>query len=107
MLFRSRVSLRDEEPKIIASDIKHVQDVYDSIKAIKVDLSNVKDNGFEELKKRLAGSPGKVPVYLKLNTTANKSVQILVGEDLFVAPNENLMNEIKELVGQECFTLTL
>ena len=104
---RGRVSLRDNEPKIIASDMKQMQDVYGSIKAIKVDLSNVNESGLEDLKKKLSSSPGKVPVYLKLNTTTNKSVQILVGEDLFVSPNENLVNEIKDLVGQECFSLSL
>jgi len=42
-----------------------------------------------------------------MNTESHKSVEILVGEDLYVAPNERLMNEIKELVGKESFSVTL
>ena len=104
---KGRISLRDNEPKIIASDMQHIHDVYDSIKAINVDLSSCKESVFDGLKTRLRSSPGKVPVYLKLNTKSKKSVEIVVGEDLFVSPNEGLMNEIKDLVGGDRFTVTL
>jgi len=102
-----KVSLRDNDPKIIAEDMKHIHDVYGSIKAINVDLSSVGNQGLENLKRKLSSFPGKTPVYLKLNTKNHKSVEILVGEDLYVAPNERLMNEIKDLVGKERFSVTL
>jgi DNA polymerase-3 subunit alpha len=102
-----KVSLRDDAPKIIAEDMKHIHDVYGSIKAINVDLSAVGDKDLTVLKRRLASFPGKIPVYLTLNTKSHKSVEILVGKDLYVAPNERLMNEIKELVGKECFSVVL
>ena len=102
-----KVSLRDEMPKIIAEDMKHIHDVYESIKAINVDLYGIGDQGLKELKRKLSNFPGKVPVYLRLNTKTHKSVEILVGKDLYVAPNERLMNEIKELVGKEGFSVTL
>jgi len=101
------VSLRDNIPKIIAEDMKHIHDVYGSIKAINVDLSDVGDKVLKDLKRKLLSFPGKIPVYLQLNTNSHKSVEILVGEDLYVAPNERLMNEIKELVGKECFSVKL
>ena len=59
------------------------------------------------LREKLSLFPGKTPVYLKLDTQAYKSVQILVGEDLFVSPNEVLMDELKELVGEDRFSLTI
>jgi len=102
-----QVSLKDEIPKIIANDMKHIHDVYGSIKAINVDLSDFKESRLVALKDRLSHFPGNVPVYLKLNTNANKTIQIRVGNDLFVSPNENLMNEIKDLVGQDNFRVTL
>jgi len=107
VFLRGRVSFRDNLPKIIATDMKHVQDFYDSIKAINVDLSSVGQDGLKDLKEKLLNFPGKVPVYLHLHTKNYKSVQILVGDDLFVAPNENLMNDIKELVGKEKFSVAL
>jgi DNA polymerase-3 subunit alpha len=101
-----KVNIRDESPKIIIEDMRHIHDVYGSIKAINVDLSSVGERGLQDLKKKLAGFPGKVPVYLRLKRL-HKSVEILVGEDLFVSPNEHLMNEIKGLVGNENFSVTL
>ena len=102
-----RVSRRDDEAKIIATDMKQMQDVYGAIKTINVDLVGIDQRKFNDLKQKLTRSPGKVPVYLKMDTPTQKSVQILVSEDLFVTPNEELMNEIKELVGEGNFSLTL
>lgn len=107
VFLNGRVSLRGDVPKIIAEDMKHIHDVYGAIKAINVDLSSLGDQEFRTLKRKLSSFPGKVPVYLRLNTKSHKSVEILVGEDLYVAPNERLMNEIKELVGKEGFSVTL
>jgi hypothetical protein len=59
------------------------------------------------LKEKLARFPGKVPVYVQVDTNNYKSVQILVGEDLYVTPSEILMEEIKVLVGEQNFSLTL
>lgn len=107
VFLKGKVSLRDDKPKIIVNDVKNIQDVYQDIKAIKVDLSAIGESGLNSLKQKLASYPGKVPVYLKVNTQTHKNVQILVGEDLYVAPNEMLMNEIKDLVGNEKFSVKL
>ncbi|HPB68845.1 MAG TPA: DNA polymerase III subunit alpha, partial [Candidatus Omnitrophota bacterium] len=95
-----RVSFRDDVAGLVAKDIKKIDEIYKVIKAIKVDLSGLNEESLEKLKSKLSLSPGKTPVYLNLNTKSRKSVQILVGEDLFVTPNETLMNDIKELVGE-------
>jgi DNA polymerase-3 subunit alpha len=100
-----KVNFRDGEPKLIASDMKHIHDVYGAIKAINVDLSNLDGKGQELLKTKLLKSPGKIPVYLNINTRSRKGVQILVGKDLYVSPNERLMNEIKDLVGRDKFAM--
>jgi len=102
-----RVSFRDEAPKIICGDIRKIDEIYKSIKAVRVNLSGMAGDSFERIKEKLAGFPGKTPVYLCLDTQAKKGVQILVGEDLFVNPTENLFNEIKELVGNERFSVML
>jgi len=101
-----KVSTRDDDPKIIISDIKHIREVYRAIKSIKLDLSAIGEKSFTDLKSRLLNAPGKIPVYLRLNTNSHKSVQILVGDDLFVDPNEELINSIKEIAGEESFSVT-
>ncbi len=104
---KARVSFRDQEPKLIVNDLRPIREVYASIKSIKVDLGNVDEAGLQDLKNRLLSFPGDIPVYLQLNTQSHKSVQILVGQDMYVSPNEELMNEIKELIGKEHFSVTL
>jgi DNA polymerase-3 subunit alpha len=102
-----RVSLREESPKMIASDMKPIDDVYKAIKSINVDLSTVNEAELRCLREKLSSSPGQCPVYLRLDTQKFKGVQILVGEDLYVNPNRTLMDELKELVGDEKFSVTL
>jgi len=87
--------------------MKLMPEVYGAIKTINVDLAGADQRKLSDLKQKLTSSPGKIPVYLKMDTPTQKSVQILVSEDLFVTPNEELMNEIKELVGEGNFSLTL
>jgi len=91
----------------MANEMAGIDEVYDLIKSVHVDLSHSGQSGFEKLKEKLARFPGKVPVYLQVDTNNFKRVQILVGEDLFVTPSEVLMEEIKVLVGENNFSLTL
>jgi hypothetical protein len=101
------VSFRDGFPKMMASEMAGIDEVYDMIKSVQVDLTHTGEQGFEKLKEKLARFPGKIPVYLQVDTNNYKRVQILVGEDLYVTPSEVLMEEIKVLVGENNFSLTL
>ena len=107
VVVKGKVSFRDGLPKMMASEMAGIDEVYDLIKSVQVDLSHTNQNSFEKLKEKLARFPGKVPVYVQLDTQNYKRVQILVGEDLFVTPSEVLMEEIKVLVGESNFSLTL
>ncbi len=102
-----KVSLRDDAPRLIVSDIRPIEEIYRAIKSINVDLSEVSEDGLKYLKEKLASSPGKIPVYLSLDTKVYKSVQILVGEDLYVNPTNALMDELKEIVGADKFSVKI
>ncbi len=107
VVVKGKVSFRDGFPKIVANEMAGIDEVYDLIKSVHIDLCNVGQAGLEKLKIKLARFPGKVPVYLQLDTQNYKSVQILVGQDLFVTPSEVLVEEVKTLVGEKNFSLTL
>jgi len=107
VVVKGKVSFRDGFPKMMASEMAGIDEVYDLIKSVQVDLSNTGQPGFEKLKEKLARFPGKIPVYVQVDTNNFKRVQILVGEDLYVTPSEVLMEEIKVLVGENNFSLTL
>jgi DNA polymerase-3 subunit alpha len=107
VVVKGKVNFRDGLPKMVASEMADIEEVYGLIKNIHVNVSKAGKAGFEKLKERLRRFPGKVPVYLELDTKNYKSVQILVGEDLFVTPSEVLMEEIKALVGAEHFRVAI
>ncbi len=107
VVVKGKVSFRDGLPKMIVNEMAGIDEIYDIIKSLHIDLSKVGKEGFERLKIKLARFPGKVPVYIQVDTQNYKSVQILVSEDLFVSPSEVLMEELKALVGQDMFSIKL
>ncbi len=107
VVVKGKVNFRDGLPKMVAQEMAGIEEVYGLIKTIHVNVSKAGKVVFEKLKERLKRFPGKVPVYLELDTKNYKSVQILVGEDLFVTPSEVLMEEIKALVGGEHFRVAI
>ena len=102
-----RATFREDAVNIVANDVKKIDEAYKAIKSINVNLVGVNEQGLQTLRQKLSQFPGKTPVYLRLETDAYKSVQILVGEDLFVSPSEAMMNEIKDFLGAENFSVTL
>lgn len=107
VVIKGKVSFRDGLPKMVAQEMAGIEEVYGLIKTIHVNVSRAGKTGFEKLKQKLKRFPGKIPVYLELDTKNYKSVQILVGEDLFVTPSEVLMEEIKALVGADHFRVAI
>jgi len=107
VLVQGRLNLREHTPKIIANDIKLLDDAYKSIQSINIELSGLHENILRILKEKLTNYPGGVPVYLNLNTPSSKSVQIIVGEELYVQPNAALLQELEGLLGERKFSLTL
>ncbi len=107
VVVKGKVNFREGQPKMVAEEMASIDEVYGLIKGIHVDLSKVGKAGFEQLKVKLARFPGTVPVYLQIDTKNYKSVQVLVGKDLHVAASEVLIEEIKALVGADCFKVLI
>lgn len=99
---KGRVSLREEEPRIIASDVIPLEEAMHKLtKALRI---NVVSTGFEkkmlgELKDILIKYPGKLPVYLNLINSDKKITEVLLGEDFKVEPIENLIIDLEDLLG--------
>ena len=107
VLLTGRLSLKEESPKIIANSIIGIDDAYKQISKIDISIGGVKENLLSSLKELLARNPGQTPVFLHVNGSGKKQYQILVGTELFVGPNQELIQEMEELLGEEKFSLTL
>ncbi|HSV44057.1 MAG TPA: OB-fold nucleic acid binding domain-containing protein, partial [Candidatus Bathyarchaeia archaeon] len=102
-----KIGIREGTSNIICDDIRRISEIYETIKTVRVNLAGMGQEVLQRFKDKLSQFPGKVPVYLELDTKKYKSVQILVGKDLYVQPSEHLLNNIKEMVGEENFAVTL
>ncbi|MFC1658523.1 DNA polymerase III subunit alpha, partial [Candidatus Omnitrophota bacterium] len=107
VLVKGKLDLKENTPKIIANDLLLFEDIYHLITGININISGIRDNLFESLKSRLASSAGKAPIYLHLDAPKRPRVQLLVGQEFFVDPNEQLIDDIESLLGEGRVSLVL
>jgi len=102
---KGRVSLREDAPKIIAEEVLPLEDArlkYTralSIELITTGLEEATLTGLRELFQRHKGS---TPVRIHLKMPEGKTVQIAAGNKVTVAPTDELITEIEDLVGEGC-----
>lgn len=104
---RGILDLKQDTPKIIVEDMFPFEEIYKLITAMNINLSGIRENIFESLKALLGDYRGNIPVYLRLDTPAKSRVQLVVGEGLYVSPNEKLIQDLDELLGEERLSLMI
>lgn len=119
---RGVLDLKQEDtPKIIVEDMFPFEEIYKLITAMNINLSGIRESIFESLKTLLGDYRGNIPVYLRLDTNltgrpsypagkpapAKSRVQLVVGEGLYVSPNEKLIQDLDELLGEERLSLVI
>jgi len=107
VLVRGRLNLKEDMPKIVANDLFPIEKIYSLITAININLSGIRENLFISLKDRITQSRGPIPVYLHLDSLSKSRVQLLVGNEFFVDPTEDLIQDIESLLGDERLSLLL
>lgn len=107
VLVKGILNLKEDSPKIIVNDLFPFEEIYKLITGMSINLSGVRENIFESLKELLSSSRGNIPIYLHLDTPSKSKVQLVVGEGLYVAPNEKLIQDIDNLLGEERLSLAL
>ena len=107
VLVKGRLNRREDTPKIIANDLFPMDEVYKLITSVNINLSGIRENLFESLKELLIHYPGRIPIYLHLDTTAKSRVHLVVGEGLYVLPSDNLIQEIESLLGEDRVSLVM
>ncbi len=101
---KGRVSLREEEPKIIANEIASLESVrtkYTKAILIELIMAGLEKNVLDNLKRVLSRYPGKVPVYLRFKKPDGKNVTLSVGDSFCVEPHEGLIRDIEKIFGRD------
>jgi hypothetical protein len=84
-----------------------MDEAYKLITTVNINLSGIRENLFETLKELLTHSPGKVPIYLHLDTPAKSKIHLVVGEGLYISPTEKLLQDIESLLGEGRVSLVI
>ena len=98
-----KLNLREQRPKIIAEEITPIEDARARFtRSMTIDIVPLgMENGIlENLKKVMGKYKGSMPVYLNVSTKKNGSYRILVDKELYVAPTNEMVEELEELIGQ-------
>ncbi|MCM8781227.1 MAG: DNA polymerase III subunit alpha, partial [Candidatus Omnitrophica bacterium] len=107
VLIKGRLNLKEDTPKIIANDLFPMDEIYKLITAVNINLSGIRENLFDSLKQLLQSSPGRIPVFLHLDTATKSRIQLVVDNGLFVEPNDKLIQDIEELLGENRLTVVI
>jgi DNA polymerase-3 subunit alpha len=101
---KGRVSLREEEPKIIANEIASLDSVrMKYTKAVMIDLLTMGLDALalEKLKKVLSRYPGRIPVYLRFVKPDKNKTVVSIGNAFCVEPHEGLVRDVEKLFGRD------
>ena len=101
---KGRTSLREDEPKIIASEITPIDSVRAKYtKALSIDLVTLglEKTALEKLKKVLSRYPGRTPVFLRLTNAKGEYVHLSIGKELSVDPHDGLIKDIEKIFGKD------
>ncbi len=104
LFIKGRVNLREEEPKIIASEIVPLDSVKSKYtKAVLINLITVglEKSSLDNLKKVLSRYPGRIPVYLNLINPEGEEVSLSTNRELSVEPLDGLVQDVEKLFGKD------
>lgn len=107
VVLKGVLRLRETGASIEVESLMDVNQIYQLVKLIRIDMTKAGPEKLAQVRSKLAYFPGKVPVHLQIDTRNYKSVEIKVGRDLYVAPSEVLLGEIKTIVGHESFKVVI
>jgi DNA polymerase-3 subunit alpha len=107
VLISGRLNLKEESPKIIAESICPMEEAYNHISGLKIKINQPNDNILQNLKEKLSQFPGKVPVDLDLVKSPTQRIQIRVGQELYVRPAKELIDDLENLGQNLTFNLSV
>jgi DNA polymerase-3 subunit alpha len=103
VVVKGRVDLRDDSPKLIATEIARPELVLDGGEPvrIKVRLHTFTDDKAARLQAVLAEHPGDSAVYVHLESP-EKTTVLRLGDDYLVDAGNGLFAELRVLLGKDC-----
>ena len=108
LFVKGRVSLREQDPKLIAEDMIPLDDVkkrYTRSMSIDIVSAGLEENTLSSIKKVLSQYRGTIPVFLSVTTPDDNKIVIQASDDLRIQPTDNLIKDLENLLGKDTITL--
>lgn len=105
---KGRISLREQDPKLIADDIIPLDEVkrrFTKFVSINVRSAGLEKQMLDSIKGVLTGYKGSIPVYITITTSDDHKIDIQACDDLRVQPSDDLIKELEELLGEGTVSL--
>ncbi len=97
-----RLSLREEEPKIIAEEIialEKVKEKFTKAVLIKISTTGLEDRMMKKIKRAIESFKGKTPVFIEFVSPEGRKVRLSTDSELFVHPTKELVDKVETIVG--------
>ena len=110
LLIKGRLDLRDDQPKLIVSDIIPLSEAEEKLtKAIHITLisTGLDKQILQKLKDLLTQYPGKATIYLHVVIPQSGEVTMLADPKIHISPQKGLLIKLRQLIGQEAVRLSL
>jgi len=108
VLVKGQLSLREEEAKILASEIIELDEArerYTKCVTISLITPGLEEDSLDKLKGLLTHYPGKVPVELLFDRPNQQKVSLFVDDKYNIEPKNELFDEIEQLLGKGVVSL--
>ena len=108
VFIRGRVSLREEQPKLLANEVVSLEEARQSFTqgiTVKLFTAGLESSMLEAVYRVLKQYPGSVPVTLVFTTPEHQTYTLETGEGCRVAPSDELFADLEVLLGQDVVTV--
>lgn len=108
IFLEARIALRDDRPRLIAQQIIPIEQASSKlIRSIELIIHrpDEKKNVLDKLKLLLSRFQGNVPIFLRIEIPQESSVKLRLSESFKIDPCEELLQELKQLLGSHCVIL--
>lgn len=106
LLIKGKLESKEKVPKILAEKIIPIEHIWDNIKGVHISIEKDKFP-LSELKNIFINNRGKIPVVFTLKNSRMQGVKIKTTNDFCLSLNEDILNKIGLLIGEDNLSLTL
>ena len=104
ILIRGQISTKDGERKVLASEIMSLKEAREKLARsvhLTITQEQSNDNTIQVLKEAFGTHPGACDVFFHVKTESYGDVRIKAGAQVQVAPTQELLQTVREVLGQD------